>query len=401
MAVTFLEPCGDTDFAVKTIANLGFWGYVYTTAPAIATDYVRGTHQKSIRVAPGGASSTFVRTPNGVVSDTGGRFSVYVYLVALPTNSKVDIMSVTTSGGSTSVVRLYLTSGGVLQLWRGAGTAQIGSDGSTLQTGRWYRISLAYTISSSTVNEFRVFVDGTLDITTSNNSSITTSSSVVSLGRSGTDSVLDYRISDFYVDNSNSLSDTGNVGVTAKRPYSNGTAVEFTTQIGSGNSGYGSGHADEVNERPLSTTNGWSRSTTTKRTEEYSIESVGTGDINLTGATIIDYMGWICAGVDSTSNSPVHHIIVGGTATAKTMTTSPAMYTQFAGSSTYPAGNTDIGMDAQYTTTAHLTSLYECGIVVAYLIPGSIKTIGGLTLANVKTIGGLAIASVKKIGGLA
>jgi len=258
MAVTFLEPCGDTDFAVKTVLNLGFWGYIYTTAPAIATDYVRGTHQKSIRVAPSGASGTFVRTPDGVVSDTGSRFSVYVYLVALPTNSKVDIMSVT------SVVRLYLTSDGVLQLWRGNGIAQIGGNGSTLQTGRWYRISLAYTISSSTVNEFRVFVDGTLDITTSNKSSIPTSSSTVTLGRTGTDSVLDYRISDFYVDNSNSLSDTGNVGVTAKRPYSNGTAVEFTTQIGSGNSGYGSGHADAVNERPLSTTNGWSRSTTTK-----------------------------------------------------------------------------------------------------------------------------------------
>ncbi len=63
---------------------------------------------------------------------------------------------------------------------------------------------------------------------------------------------------DIYVDNGSDLSDPGNVHVTAKRPGSNGLSNGFATQIGSGGSGFGSGHAPQVNERPLSNTNGWS-----------------------------------------------------------------------------------------------------------------------------------------------
>ena len=92
----------------------------------------------------------------------------------------------------------------------------------------------------------------------------------------------------------------------------------------------------------------------------------------LTATTTLDYMGWIDAKKASTSNSPVTHIIVNGTATTKTLTTSFAVYTQFARSSTYPAGSgADIGMDGQYTTTAHLFSLAEDGVVFAFT-PGAV-----------------------------
>ena len=53
--------------------------------------------------------------------------------------------------------------------------------------------------------------------------------------------------------------DPGAILVTAKRPFTNGTTEDgFTTQIGASGSGYGSGHTPQVNERPLSQTNGWS-----------------------------------------------------------------------------------------------------------------------------------------------
>ncbi|WP_323162301.1 hypothetical protein, partial [Pseudomonas fluorescens] len=80
------------------------------------------------------------------------------------------------------------------------------------------------------------------------------------------------------VDDSSALTDPGNIWVAAKRPNANGTTNGFTTQIGSGGSGYGSGHSPQVNERALSTTNGWSMvGAGAAVTEEYNIESKSTG----------------------------------------------------------------------------------------------------------------------------
>jgi hypothetical protein len=175
------------------------------------------------------------------------------------------------------------------------------------------------------------------------------------------------RGSDFYVDSSTAMTDPGNILVTAKRPVSNGTTNQFTTQVGASGSGYGSGHTPQVNERPLSNVNAWSISTAAKQTEEYTIEAASVGDIDISSATIVDYMGWIDAKEASTANSPVAHIIVGSVATAITLTTTNKFFTHVAGSTTYPTGGTDIGMDGQYTTTAHIFTLNECGIVFAYI----------------------------------
>ncbi|MBP6883887.1 MAG: hypothetical protein KBC06_01495, partial [Candidatus Pacebacteria bacterium] len=113
---------------------------------------------------------------------------------------------------------------------------------------------------------------------------------------------------------------------------------------------------------------------------------------NISSANIVDYMGWISAKVDSTSNSPVHNIILNGTATPKVLTTSNAVYTQFAHSTTYPPGNTDIGIDAEYTTTPHTTTLNEAGIIVAYIVPSS-TVIGDGTDGGNSTIGPGAAAT--------
>ncbi len=364
MAVTFIEPGGDAEFGVNTLANNGLWRTV-GAAPAIATDFVHGGHIKSIRFRPSNAD--LVSGPLGIVADAGGRLSFYLYLAVLP-NANSRILGIR-DNSALIVAGLWLTSTGVLKL-QNATPTQIGTDGATLATGTWYRISIAYTIASTSVNRFELFVDGVSSISITNATLINIVSNNLIWGNASSNSALDMRMSDFYVDNSNSLTDTGNVWVTAKRPVSDGTAIEFTTQVGVGGSGYGSGHTPQVNERPLSVTNGWSISTTTRKTEEYTIEAKGVGDIDISNATIVDYMGWISAGVDSTSDSPVHRMMLGGTLTAKTMTTSPDVYLQMGGSSTYPTGGTDIGMDAQYTTNPHVTSLYECGIVVAY-IPGA------------------------------
>jgi hypothetical protein len=397
MAVKFLEPSGDADFAVADAAGLGFWNIV--SGAAVATDFVHGTHVKSIKYRP--ANNDKVQTTAGVISDTGTRISLYIYIVALP-SSTASMFAIPQTTTANDTLRIRITSGGVLQAWNNS--SQVGSDGSTLSTGVWYRLSLSYTISSTTVNRFELYNNGVSDISLTNITLGFTTSSILQIGNLSANSTLDFRSSDHYVDDSSALTDPGNIWVTIKRPVSNGTAVEFTTQIGSGGSGYGSGHTPQENERPFSTTNGWRVSNTTRVTEEYTIEAASVGDIDMTGGTLIDMMGFIVASVNSTADSPVHRMIIGGTTFAKTMGTANAIFTQIAGSSTYPTGGTDIGIDAQFTTTPHQTRLYEAGVIMAFIPAAgssSIKTQLGLAIASVKTNNGLAIASRKTWEGLA
>lgn len=360
MATKFLDPGGDATFNVGATTAGGFWSGTAGTAPVVATDFVHGTHVKSIKYAK--ATSTHFTT-TGILADAGRRISFYIYLNALP-NASAAILIAFKSDITTNVVDLFLTSGGVLQLWDGA-SAQIGTNGATLSTGQWYRISLAYTITSTSVNRFELFVNGVSSISITNATLTNTVTSVFGFGNASGNTILDLRASDIYVDDSSALTDPGDIWVTAKRPNASGTLNEWTTQIGSGGSGYGTGHSPQVNERALSNTNGWSFQNAALKTEQYSIEGRSVGDIDISGATIIDYLGWVDAkvGVNSTGN-----IIVGGMASNIAVTTTETVYTKIAGSTTYPAGNTDIGMDTN--TVNQLFSLYECGIVVAY-IPGT------------------------------
>src|ERR1051325_1179465 len=247
MATKFLDCGGDATYLSTVTTSGGF--YTISSGTAIVTDIVHGNHIKSIKFV-GGAE--YLITQDGVLADAGSRVSHYFYLVALPTAAKRTILQATTAGAATKSWALYVTSAGVLQLWRGAGTAQIGSNGPTLSTGQWYKISVAYTITSSTINRFNVFVDQAIAISVTNSSSIQINTSDLIIGANAADATFDARVSDIYVDDSAALTDPGNIWVTAKRPNANGTANEFTTQVGSGGSGYGTGHSPQVNERALS-----------------------------------------------------------------------------------------------------------------------------------------------------
>lgn len=354
MAVTFLEPGGDATFNVATKANGGFWGSIIGS-PAVATDFVHGNHVKSLSYAPGSNNTVTAgqATVENVLSDSGSRFSIYTYFNALPATNALMFVAV----GSFNV---RINSSGVLGLYDTSAN-QIGTNGPTLTTGKWYRISLAYTITSTTVNRFELFVDGISGISVTNATLTSIGATTLQIGNQNFSS-LDMRTSDHYIDNSSSLVDTGNIWVTAKRPNANGTTNGFTTQIGSGGSGYGSGHSPQVNERALSTTNGWSMvGAGSAITEEYSIEGKSVGDVNITFASIIDYLGWVYA---SSLLSETAQIIVGGVNSNISLTSTNTMFTKVAGSTSYPAGNTDIGIITSTTVTT--VSLYECGIIVAY-----------------------------------
>lgn len=355
MTVKFIEPGGDADFSNS--------GYLWDSANliTIVSDFLFAQHKRVIRCA--GGSGAQVNTVPGSVADAGSRVSYRMYLATLP-NATGSILNLRKSDRATNTVTLRLTSAGVLQLWDGA-VAQIGTDGPTLVTGRFYRISIAYTITSTTVNRFEVFVNGYPVISVTNATITNTGSSCVFFGNNSSNATLDQRLCDFYIDDSAALTDTGNKTVIAKRPFANGTTNGFSTQIGAGGSGYGSGHSPQVNERALSQTNGWSMvGAGSAVTEEYSIENLATGDYDLTNIPIVDFMGWVVA---KSLAGETAQIVVGGVNSNISLTSVVKGFIKMAGSTTYPAGGTDIGIitDTSLTTV----SLYECGIVVAFDLP--------------------------------
>lgn len=347
-AVTFIEPGGDADFGIA------LWTQDSGT-PAVATDFVRGNHVKSIKYRPGNQDR--LASPAGSCVDAGCRYSFSIYLVALP-NATATI-GFSAQSGSTGIMGIKIKSTGAMILDGGTPSA----DSSAITTGVWYHFTFAQTVASTTVNEFRLYRDGALACTLTNATLGAVTTSRMKFGNSDTNSTLDFRSSDHYFDNSSALTDVGNIWVTAKRPVSNGTTNGFTTQIGAGGSGYGTGHSPQVNERPLSTTNGWSMiGAGAAVTEEYTIEGKTVGDINIGTATIVDYMGWIDA---KTLSNETASIVVGGASSNVSLTTTITIFVKMAGSATYPAGGTDIGL---ITTTALTTvSLYEGGIVVAFI----------------------------------
>lgn len=372
-AVTFLDPGTDATQDL-TFWNIGSGG----ATPTSATDQAH-TGTRSLKSVNDATNQAYVYSPNGVLASAGSAISFWLYLsTAAPTS--IPCLCTTLDGGDgASNILVGLSTSGKLVVG-GAYTA-----GTTIQTGTttlsantWYRITLAYVVTNATSWSATVYLNGVSEVTV-DQASGTLAQTVVTnfaLGNDGTSlsgisgaPVITMWFDDIYVDNRTDKTDPGNVVVTAKRPIANGTANGFTTQIGAGGSGTGTGHAPQVNERPLSTANGWSLSLTTKTTEEYTVESLSAGDVDLTGATIKGVMGWVYADNASALNTPVGHIIVDGTATAITVTQTPALYTQVSPNpTTYPAGTgTDIGIDGQYTTTPHLWNLFEAGVLVAYL----------------------------------
>lgn len=350
MATTFLEPGGDATFTLNTKTNGGFWASIGGT-PSVVTDFVRDTHVKSYKFI---GTTDAATTPTGVCSDSGSRVSFYIYINAYPTG---DSMFFNTQN---KYFQVGITSTGVLKCKNGLGT-DIGGTGSTLATGKWYRISMAWTVASTSVNEFRIFKNGTLDISISNASLNTTAASSFVIGNCNFGDT-DIRFSDIYADTNNSLADMGDILVIAKRPNANGTANGFTTQIGAGSSGYGTGHSPQVNERALDTTNGWSMvGAGSAVTEEYNIESKSTGDININIYDVVDTVGWAYM---SSLVAETVQLIINGTNFAQAITSTNTMYTKVAGSVSYPSG---AGADIGITTDTSLTtvSLFECGIIVA------------------------------------
>lgn len=371
---TFIEPGSDAT------QDLSMW---ISSVGTVASDNAQfHTGLSSIKFSTGaGATTASLLSPNNILVDSGSQFSCYFMFDTLPSGN-TNFISITVTGGGAQILNVQLNTAGKVRNNPPGGTAVNGN--ATLSINTWYRISVSYFVTNTTTFGFNVYVNGVLDSTVNAGTLTSTTGTRVRLQcASAAGANVNFWFDDIYTStggaSSGSQPDTGDIRCTAKRPFSNGTTNGFTTQIGSGGSGYGTGHAPQVNERPLSTTNGWSMiGAGSAVTEEYNIESSSVGDVDISTAVLIDYMGWVYA---SAALSETGNLILNNNTSNISLTSSNTMFTIIAGSAIYPAGSgKDIGIITSVTVTT--VSLYECGIVFAYTPSSQVASVG---IMNLKT----------------
>lgn len=359
LATTFLESGGDAT------QDLTFYATNSGTVTA-ATDQSH-TGSYSIKCNSGaGAVTALVSTKTGILADSGSQISFYFRFDVLP--SANETFCFINDSSNIVVLKTRLGPSGVIVNSPQGATAATGTK--ILAVNTWYRICISYYITNTTTYQCKVYVNGVLDSTTNAGTLIRTGTNRLMLQIEGTAGAnKNHWFDDIYCAtggaDSSAQPDTGDIRVTAKRPNANGTTNGFTTQIGSGGSGYGSGHSPQVNEQPLSTTNGWSMiGAGSAITEEYTIEGLTVGNVDLTGYSILDFMGWVYA---KSLSSETGSIVVAGATSSISLTSTNTLFIKAAGSTVYPAGGTDIGIVTDTTLTT--VSLYECGILVAFSKP--------------------------------
>ena len=291
-----------------------------------------------------GNAAAYLRK-TAILADAGRRISVYFRFNAFPAN----VMSILTLFDSTEglwSLEVQVNPSGVLSFE--------GVTGSTLSTGIWYRICLAYTITSSTISEFRVYLNGILDITKSNIANRTDSSAIRIGWRDspGANKVLNFH--HVYVDDSAALTDIGDIRVTAKLP----NAVVHDDFDGS---------TGAVNERPISEANLQSHTDTTQVHQDYDIETAAGGDVDISADTQIALSFWVWAADGSGANGTPKLIYQADTEQAISLVATPSLFTKIVDTAIYPsAGTSVIGMES--TGAGADTFFYEGGVLVAYKV---------------------------------
>ena len=352
------------DAGTSSTEDLTFYSPVTTTSTGTvtsATDQLHG-QVRSLKCAAGGSGGQAQATTKSCLADAGTESTIWMYLSPNATLTNIFLQA-------KNAANLEFQ----LQWNDATGAIDIAIVGSVLGAGSivvplntWFRLSIAYAVTSTTVFTIQVYVEGVADALASSSGTLahigaTTWTFGFPSGLSG----ATVWFSDIVVVTGGVPTDLGDIRCTPKLPFANGTTNGFTTQIGSGGSGYGTGHAPQVNERPTNNANGWSMvGAGSAVTEEYSIEGAAVGDVNIAGLTVYALMGWMNA---KSATGETAKLVLAGTQTNKVLTSTEALFIQGLLTSSYPAGGTDIGIITSTTVTT--VSLYECGVVVAYLAP--------------------------------
>ncbi len=318
---------------------------------------------------------------NATIAAAGRRISCWFMVPALPpNNTSVEIVGIVPSASITNTLGVYLGSDGILRLYTSTTTTLLKTGSTALSANTWYRVDMSFTITTTSNWGCKVYIgkagdspaySGTLEMTATNAdgtlSSATPDAVIFRLTTGAGTNYLMY-VTNIAIDDTSDQSDYGAVRVTAKLPTTN-TTNGFDTTIGTG----------AVNERPVSTTNGKHQAATADVDQDYDIETAATGDADLTGATLVESMGWIWAELSSLTGTPLSKIIVNGARIGTSWDPAAAntaqLFTTIIGSgSAYPrhaSNGKNIGTSS--STIAADTKLWDCGVVIAY-IPAAAAT---------------------------
>lgn len=285
--------------------------------------------QRSIKFTAN--SGAFLRK-DGVLADAGRRITFWFRLSALPTTNPIRILSIQTSGNN-PVLYLLVTTAGKLSLANNEPGASPSSKTGTFSIAgaTWYRVAISYTITSTTNWQCKVYASdtdgaaGTLDINASNTDFSLANTGSYRYSPVHTSAVdpsgCDVFFGPSFIDNGTDLNDPGDIRVIPAL-YDAENTNNFDTAVGNAR---GSTDYNNVNERPLSETNGWLHQGTSAMEESYIIEQTLTSlDVDLTGKTIVGRMAWLWATRGNDTFTPCTHRAAasgtGNTTTGGTMT---------------------------------------------------------------------------------
>lgn len=253
-------------------------------------------------------------------------------------------------------------------------------DGTTeLAPDTWYRISFAFVHHAVDDLDANLYVNGVQELSIvemdTGSASFLPHLSYGWLARPGANKLCWF--DQIYIDGGDDLTDPGNILVTAKLPASV-NEDNWDTTVGTG----------AVNERPVSFTNYKQDASISDQRQTYTLQTAAVGDVDISGETLLGYMGWAIAATTDFSEEPYlalnnvqYQILDESNSPALKVLPEFTFLKQPITSASYPSHAAGIGM---VSSPAGDTILVECGAVVAYEGPvEDILFTGYLLLAEV------------------
>lgn len=354
MALTWAEP--------GTSPTQSFALFTSTTGTVSSDGSTLIAGERSIKGDSGAAAGAqaYVQK-NTILTAAGGRISFRFKVSALP-NADCAILD-TLDASNNFNFRIFLKTTGKLRIV--GNTTVLGSDSSvTITTNTEYQVVLAWTITNTTTNQARVFVNGTQECSASNATLPSASLDRMRVGWTQTNVGGSNRIinvGQIVVDDDSSLTDTGDIRATAKMSSTLAARASFWNDLGTG----------ACNERPPSSLNGQQfNNNLNNGLVVFNVEAASAGDRDITGATTAGFYGWCLARRQSgtyTGTDQLVTINADGTVSTVIALTTTATYFQEPPRTTanYPTqvgGNRNVANGPDFF-------LDECGTVVVYLEP--------------------------------
>ena len=359
MAVIFISD-GAGGLGITPVATTSLYNGPKSGSVEVSTSVKEHGYGSFVHDSAGGVSAYINRL--ACLADAGRRISMRVRFSAFPTTTSTIIRPLT---GTSTLAEIRLDSSGNLRLYAGASGAALQATGTTvLSINTWYRITLSYTITNASTSEWRVYLDGALELTASNPASQPTGSNNLRIGWTGNNpgtSKLMYH-QDLYIDDGTGLDDPGDIRVTSKRPAGTGASNAFDTVVGASANRW-----TAVSEMPATTTNMWRQAGSSQVAEQYTVQAASVGDDDITGKDIVCWAPWVYWSIVAAGGSTLVSMYADGSLVGLTSTSGSNVFQtmeSIVASTSYPSGNDDVGLRSTGTTVD--TNLAECGIFIAY-----------------------------------